>query len=91
MTPRSRRRECNHCTSQSICVKAIYSASADDLETVCCFFDRHEIGLSPKKVQKPLIDMQMIEQLAKSKSLNALICNELEEDNEISFPGVPLR
>jgi hypothetical protein len=28
--------------------KALYSASVEDLETVCCFSDFHEIGVEPR-------------------------------------------
>ena len=36
--------------------KAWYSASVDDQETICYFFDDHEIGLESIKTTKPVVD-----------------------------------
>ena len=36
---------------------ALYSASAEDLETVDCFFDFHETNESPMNIQYPVIDL----------------------------------
>ena len=36
---------------------ALYSASADERETTVCFFDLQEINESPRKMQKPIIDL----------------------------------
>lgn len=48
-------RSLNSVTSQVIsqvtCVMALYSASAEDRETVVCFFDFQEMRESPRKMQ----------------------------------------
>jgi hypothetical protein len=37
----------NHTARQEVEVAATYSASAEDIETIGCFFDAHEIGFVP--------------------------------------------
>jgi len=34
--------------SAAAIARAIYSASADKRETICCFLEAHEIGMDPK-------------------------------------------
>ena len=53
-----------------------YPASADDLETVCCYLDFHEIKESPKKTQKPVTDLQEFGQPAQFESQNAFNCKD---------------
>ena len=53
----------------------LYSASADDLETVCCFLDFLEIRESPRKTQKLVNDLLVSGHEAQSASAKALICN----------------
>jgi hypothetical protein len=50
---------------------ALYYASAEDLETVCCFLDFQEIRESPMKIQKPVTDFRVSTQLAQSEYENA--------------------
>jgi hypothetical protein len=54
-------RKANNCLSQSTSAevkdKARYSAHVDDLETICCFLEDHEMGLLPKKTTKPVVDL----------------------------------
>lgn len=42
--------------SCAVAVKALYSASVDDFETVCCLLADHEIKLDPNIVQKPDVE-----------------------------------
>lgn len=51
----------------------LYSASAEDKETVACFFDFHEIGLPPRVTKYPLIDLLEEGHCAQSESQKA--CN----------------
>jgi hypothetical protein len=45
-----------------------YSTSAEDLETVTCFFDFHKINESPKKTQNPVTNLLVLGQPAQSES-----------------------
>ena len=47
-TPNSSKSRTNHVISEATTVIALYSASEDDLETLCCFFDFQLIGEFPK-------------------------------------------
>ena len=67
-----------------VAAKALYSASADDLEMVGCFLDFQEIRESPKKMQNPVTDFLESAQVAQSASENAR--NWKEEDVGKSKP-----
>jgi hypothetical protein len=49
-------------------VIALYSASAEDLEIVVCFFDFQEIKELSRKTQYPVTDLLESTQPAQSKS-----------------------
>jgi hypothetical protein len=70
---------------------ALYSASAEDLETMDYFLERHEMRESPKKMQKPVTDLRVSEHPAQSESQNPLNCKELVEGKNNPCPGEPLR
>lgn len=57
--------------SQHAPVIALYSASADDRETVFCLSVRQEISEDPKKTQYPVVDFLDIEQPPQSESQKA--------------------
>ena len=40
--------------------KARYCASVDNRETLCCFFDDHEIGLEPMKTTRAVVDRRSL-------------------------------
>jgi len=61
VTWRSLRRKVNHCSSHEVEVKARYSTSEDDLETVFCFLVFHEINDSPRKMQKLVVERRVME------------------------------
>jgi hypothetical protein len=46
----SLRRLTSHMISEVVVATALYSASVDDLATVLCFLDSHEMGLGPRKI-----------------------------------------
>lgn len=50
----------------------LYSASAEDLDTVCCFFDFQDKREFPRSTQKPEIDQRVFLQAAQSESVNKL-------------------
>jgi hypothetical protein len=50
----------------------LYSASAEDLEMVCCFLDFQDTKESPRKRQKPVTDFLVSGHAAQSASQNAL-------------------
>ena len=62
---------------------ALYSASTEDLETIDCFLDFHEIKESPKKMQKPMVDLRVSIQDAQSASVYALKCKSNLDDKRI--------
>lgn len=43
-------------SSQTVEARVRYSAFAEDLETVDCFFDSYEIRESPRNIQKPVVE-----------------------------------
>lgn len=57
----------------------LYSASADDLDTVCCFLDFQEINESSKNAQKLETKRHVSEQVAQSESKKALNLRSYEE------------
>lgn len=63
-TPRSRSKPRNQTTSHTVLAMDRYSASAHDRETVDCFFVFHESNDSPSLMQKPVIDLRLIGQVA---------------------------
>ncbi|PNX59426.1 hypothetical protein L195_g059683, partial [Trifolium pratense] len=46
----------SHNNSEVTAANALYSASADDLDTVTCFFDLQDTKDSPMKMQNPVVD-----------------------------------
>jgi hypothetical protein len=68
----------------------LYSASADDLETVCYFLDFHDIKESPKKIQKPVTDLLESGQLAQSESQKDFNCKDEFVGKKMSYAGEDL-
>ena len=58
-------------TSEDVAAIALYSASEEDLETVDCFLDLHDIGDFPNKRMKPVTDLLQSGQAAQSESEKA--------------------
>ena len=73
--------------SQTATAIDLYSDFAEDLETICCFFDFHEIKDSPRNMQKQVIDLLMLGHEAQSASAKAFKCSSdlLEKNNP--WPG----
>ena len=59
----------NQNTSQTVATIALYSASADDLDTMDYFLDFHEINESPKKMQEHVVELLVLTQAAQSESV----------------------
>ena len=57
--------------SQTATAIDLFSDFAEDCETVCCFFDFHEIKDSPRKTQNPVTDLLVLGHEAQSASQNA--------------------
>ena len=51
--------------------RALYSASAEDLKTICCFLDFHEIMVELKITQCLVIDLRVSKHAAQSESEKA--------------------
>lgn len=49
--------ESNQVISQVVNTIALYSALAEDWETICYFLDFHEISASPRKIKYPVINL----------------------------------
>jgi hypothetical protein len=64
----------SHITLQQVDAIALYSASAEDRETVVCFLDFQEIKELSRKTQKPVTERLESKQPAQSESQNALSC-----------------
>ncbi|KAL4557732.1 hypothetical protein LXL04_035920 [Taraxacum kok-saghyz] len=64
----SSRSRLNQANSEQTLRIDLYSASAEDKETVCCFLDFHAIGLPPNKMKYPLTDLLVKGQAAQSES-----------------------
>jgi len=60
----------SHFNSQTVDAITRYFASEDDLETVACFLDFHEIKDSPKKMQNPVMNFLLSGHVAQSESQN---------------------
>jgi hypothetical protein len=65
------RKENNHISSQQVAAIALYSASAEDLEKVCCFLDFQDIRESPMKMQNPVTNFRVSTHPAQSESEKA--------------------
>lgn len=77
-------KESSHIISHVAFTIDLYSASADDLDTVCRFLDFQEIREFPMKTQKPLIDFLVSEQDAQSESAKPF--SSVDEDDEKKMP-----
>ena len=55
-----------------VAANALYLASEELLEIVCCFLDFQEMRDSPRKIEKPVTDFLVSGQVAQSESLYAL-------------------
>lgn len=88
---RSQRTETSQTSSQVVVAIVLYSASADDLDTVGCFLDFQEIKESLRKKQQPAMDLRVSGQVAQSESEKAFKCRAEEEEKMRPCPGVGLR
>lgn len=66
----------------------LYSASAEDLDTTCCFLGFHDIKQVPNIMQNQLIDLLVTWHAAQSASQYTLICNLLCNLYNKPLPGV---
>ena len=66
----------NHCSSQIVEAMDMYSASVELRDTVGCFLDFQEIREYLRQMQKPVINLRVSEQVAKSEYEKALSCRE---------------
>lgn len=70
--------------------KALYSASAEDLDRVLCFFVFQDTKESPRKTQNPVIDFLVPRQEPQSASAKAWSWKEDWAENKRPCPGVAL-
>ena len=78
VTPSSSNKRTTQATSAAAAAMARYSASADDLETVCCFLDFQVTGELPNNNTYPVTDLRESTQDAQSASENACSFNDLQ-------------
>ena len=66
---------------------ALYSASAEDRDTVLCFLDFQEISESPTKTQNPIVERLVSGHVPQSESAKAFNCIEdsTEKENSLSW------
>ena len=67
--------------SQVEIVIVLYSASAEDLEIVDCFFDFHETSESPMNIQYPVTDLLVSGHETQSKSVKPLLRTKISQEN----------
>jgi hypothetical protein len=72
----SLRRDWSHITSATALAIDLYSASVLERDTVGCFLALQEIGLDPKNMACPPIDLQSSEHPTQSASEKALTTDE---------------
>ena len=77
-------------TSQVTVANARYSPSADECETLCYFFNFHEIKDLRRKTQKPLNEGQVSGQDPQFASTKAFIDKASVLDKKIPWPEDPL-
>ena len=77
---RSLNKENIHINSQVAFAMEQYSTLANDLDTVCCFFDFQETKESLMKTQNPLIDLLVSGQAAQSEFAKAF--NSMADEEE---------
>ena len=72
-----------HINSQVTFAIDLYSISAEDLDTACCFLDFYETRESPIKTQKPVTDLLVSRKVAQSASAKAFSSTGEEEEKKI--------
>jgi len=72
LAPNSLNKPYNHTNSATVVAMLLYSASAELLDTVCCFFDFQEIRESPYFIPKPVTNFLDNKQDAQSASQYAV-------------------
>ena len=70
---------------------ALYSASAEERDTVCCFLVFHEMGDLPKKTSQPVRDRRDIGQAAQSESHQPCKVRSESARNNIPCPEAPFK
>lgn len=81
----------SHFTSQQTVAIERYSVSADDLDTVLCFFVFHDTGELPNIMKYPVVDRLVTGQLAQSESQYAYNCMSQTDGKNSTCPGFPFR
>ena len=67
---------------------ALYSDSAEDLDTTCCFLHFQEIKESPRKIQNPKTDLLVSGHAAQSASQYDLSLNSDSANKNQPCPGL---
>ena len=72
----------SHVTSHVVVAMDLYSALAEDLETMDCFFDLNDINESPRNTQYPVRDFLVSGQPAQSASQYAFSCKSESQEKK---------
>ena len=88
---KSRNKYLSHVNSQVIEVIDLYSASAEDLETVVCFLLFQEIRDLPKKTKYPVTDRLVEMHPPQSASQKPIRFKLLLDGNSNPYPGKPFK
>lgn len=75
---KSRRSWCIQTSSLVVDAKALYSASADDLEIMVCFLALQEISESPRSTQNPVINFLEFSWIRTWSPISVSACLKLE-------------
>ena len=81
----------NHFNSLETEARALYYASVEDLDTVTCFLDFHEISESPKNTQNSAVDFLVFTQLPQYTSQYAVNLSALVQENNKPWPRVAFK
>ena len=79
-----------HSKSLVTVAMALYSASAEERDTVVCFLVRQDMGDPPNEIKYPLRDFLVRGHAPQSESQNATIFKYGSLCKRIPCPGVPL-
>ena len=90
-TPKLKSKPFNHFSSHVAAAMNWYSASAEDRDTISCFFVFHDIGECPRKTNHPDTERWVSGQLAQSESHQLLKDKSQSYRRRMPCPRQPIK